>query len=459
VALADLGDTPTPEALAHWLEAAVSLGQAPPGSPEFFAQTARAVGTLIGLDVSLVLLRRDGDWTIAGSWTANDKVNVHFSRRLLQYVVAERRSFFQDLERFASSSTSLDDVEAIVVSPVFGLQADDVAGALYGLRTRQALARGGIRPLEAQLVQVLAAIVGANLARTEALRTRLQLEQFFPPELVRELERAPDLLEGRNHEVTVLVSDLRGYTGLSQRLGPQKTCQLVRDLMERLSERIVEQGGVIVDYAGDGVLAMWNAPAEQADHAARACRAALAMEGELTGLNLRWHEVVGGPLALGIGLNTGPARVGNTGSSRKVKYGPHGHAVNLASRVQDATKKLGRPLLLTAATRDELPEPWATRRLGRVRLPGVEEAVMLFELPPQPPTPDWLKRRDLYEAALNLYERRQWARACQVLMPLLDLANPDDPSDPATLKLMRRAWECLEARPENFDPVIEMLVK
>ena len=105
------------------------------------------------------------------------------------------------------------------------------------------------------------------------------------------------------------------------------TCRMVRDMMERLSTQIVEHGGVIVDYAGDGILAMWNAPAPQQDHGARAARAALAMLDELPDLNAQWHDLAGVPLALGIGINTGPAMVGNTGSSRKFKYGPHGHTV------------------------------------------------------------------------------------------------------------------------------------
>src|SRR5262249_53518498 len=156
-------------------------------------------------------------------------------------------------------------------------------------------------------------------------------------ELARELERNPDLLEGRDQEVTILVSDLRGYTSISQRLGAATTCRLVRDMMERLSGKIAEHHGVIVDYAGDGILAMWNAPVAQPDHAARACRAALAMQAELPALNAAWQPVVGSPLVLGVGVNSGMAQVGNTGSSRKFKYGPHGHTVNLASRVQDAT--------------------------------------------------------------------------------------------------------------------------
>src|SRR5262249_59042962 len=118
------------------------------------------------------------------------------------------------------------DVGAVVVSPIFGLR-DEVVGVLYGQRRMGGLMRAGpIRPLEAQVVQLLAAAVGANLARAEAARTRVQFEQFFSPELVRELERSPDLLEGRNQEVTILVSDLRGFSTLSERLGPPDTCRL-----------------------------------------------------------------------------------------------------------------------------------------------------------------------------------------------------------------------------------------
>jgi adenylate cyclase len=150
-----------------------------------------------------------------------------------------------------------------------------------------------------------------------------------------------------------------------------------------LSERIVDQGGVIVDYAGDGILAMWNAPAAQADHAVRACRAAQAMQAEMAGINARWRDVVGAPLQLGIGVNTGPAQVGNTGSSRKFKYGPHGYTVNLAARVQDATKKLGVPILITSSVRDQLGDSFLCAEAQRVPLAGVKEAVIMYAIQPE----------------------------------------------------------------------------
>lgn len=455
MSLSELGETPSPEKLAHWLETVIALQRSALGSADFNRQTAKAMVELVNLDVGIVLSRHGESWSIAAHHINDGTGTLHYSRTLLNHVASQRQTFYQDLGSWSEQTLSLENIAAVVVSPIFGMN-DDVVGALYGVRNRRALTRvGPIKPLEAQVVQLLAAAAGANLVHAVATRTRVQFEQFFSPELVRELERDPNLLEGRNQEVTVLVSDLRGFSSLSERLGAQNTCRLIRDMMERLSDRIVEQGGVIVDYAGDGILAMWNAPASQPDHALRACTAALAMQAEMPGLNETWHEMVGGPLHLGVGINTGSAQVGNTGSSRKFKYGPHGHTVNLASRVQDATKKLALPILITGATRAGLPETYAIRRLGKVRLAGMAEPVDLFELHGDQASPAWLAQRDLYEQALGFYETRQWSKACQTLMQLPELAQQKDHYDSPTLKLMKRAWGCLESPPEGFDAVIE----
>ena len=160
-----------------------------------------------------------------------------------------------------------------------------------------------ISPLEAQLTQVLAAAVAAGLARVEseaqASRRRVQFEQFFTSDLVAALDSDPALLEGREREVTVLFADIRGFSAVSERLSPRLTCELVRDVMEHLTARIMESAGVVVDYVGDGLLAMWNAPLEQPDHAVRACRAALAMRDGLPELNRNWQDRLRGNLGLG----------------------------------------------------------------------------------------------------------------------------------------------------------------
>ncbi|MCI0459146.1 MAG: adenylate/guanylate cyclase domain-containing protein [Gemmataceae bacterium] len=374
-----LGESPAPEVVAQWLERVIHLQRCGAGAPDFHTQAARSLVELVGLDVGLVLQRKDDGWQTLAGHATDDRANLHYSRTVLERVVTERRTFYQDPGVLADQTMSLRGLDAVVASPVFGLQ-DEVAGALYGARLFRGRELVAIRPLQAQLVQLLAAAVGSNAARTTALRTRVQFEQFFSSALVRELERDPALLEGRTQEVTILVSDLRGFTRMSERLGAQITCQLVRDMMERMSERIVEQAGVIVDYAGDGILSMWNAPVPQGDHAHRACRAALTMQGEMAGLNARWTSVVGNALVLGVGLNTGPALVGNTGSSRKFKYGPHGHTVNLASRVQDATKRVGVPVLISEATRQKVAGAFVTRNVGPVDMAGVSGSVVLHEL-------------------------------------------------------------------------------
>src|SRR5262249_3914585 len=146
------------------------------------------------------------------------------------------------------------------------------------------------------------------------------------------------------------------------------------------------------------------APDDLPDHAAQACRAALAILGDMPGLNADWREQCGQPLGVGIGINTGTALVGNTGSRHKFKYGPFGHTVNLASRVEGATKQLRVPVLITGNTHAQLGGQFATRRLCRVRVLGLRDPIDLYELNAESPTEEWLQRRDAYEKALAMFE-------------------------------------------------------
>jgi adenylate cyclase len=213
---------------------------------------------------------------------------------------------------------------------------------------------------------------------------------------------------------------------------------------------------VVVDYSGDGLMAMWNAPAEQPDHAAKACRAALGMLADLPQLDAEWQARLGGPLRLGLGLNTGPALCGNIGSRYKFKYGALGHAVNLASRVEGATKQLGVPLLITGSTREKLGDAFATRRLCRARVVGIDGAVDLYELEEESAAPERQAWRDGYEQGLALYEAGDWRGACRCLHPLL---AQQETLDVPSLILMGRAVEALRSPPEHFDGVIELSSK
>jgi adenylate cyclase len=453
--LLSLGAAPPPERVAQWFETVIAVQRAAAGSPEFYAQTARALVDLVGLDRGLVLLRRGGEWSIAAHAGRREGEDPQFSLTALKHVVAERRTFYQS-QVPSSDTRSLLGVEAVVASPIFGPD-DEVVGAVYGSRSWTVASRGpGVGPLEAQVVQLLASAVGAGLARLEqeaaATQMRVQFEQFFSADLARELARNPDLLQGREREITVLFCDIRDFSRLAERIGPAQTCDLVSDVMERLTERVRAHDGVVIDYLGDGLWAMWNAPADQPDHAVRACRAALEMQAEMPSLSEEWLPMTGTPLRLGVGLNTGPAMVGNTGSRLKFKYGALGHTVNLASRVEGATKHFGVPVLLTGSTRARLPESFATRRLGTTRVVGVREAVDLYELGGDAAPPEWIARRDAYENALTLFEAGRWAEACRSLDPLLAPASGN--YDIPALDLLALAVGCLKSPPEQFDPIV-----
>jgi adenylate cyclase len=443
--------------LTRWFETLVSVQRASASSGEFYRQTAHALVDLIGLDSGLVLLRRGDDWEVAARHAADPNQELGFSASVLDRVCREKRTFFRGAADGAASA-SLLGLDAVVAAPVLG-DDDRVLGVVYGARLqRPGLTAVLVRPLEAQLVQILAATVGAGLARLEseadAARRCVQFEQFFSPELARELDRDPSLLQGRDRELTVLFSDIRGFSKVSERVGPRETCELACDVMDRITEQVRARSGVVVNYSGDGMLAMWNAPTDLRGHAVLACHAALAMRAELPGLDVRWKDRIGRKLALGIGLNTGSALVGNIGSRSKFMYGPQGHSVNLASRVEGATKHLGVPILITGATYAQLGGAFATRRLCRVRVVGIDGAVDLYQLHAAEADDQWLGRRDAYEKGLALFEAGKWREACRVLYPLMSEVEGED--DPPTLLLVERCIECLRTPGRPFDPVLDL---
>lgn len=460
ISLTAMADTLTPQTLAHWFETVITVQRAAAGSKEFYQETARAVVDLVGLDCGMVLLRRKGKdsedyWEEIVRYSAAAGDEAEFSRTVLNRIVVQRRTFYQAAE-IVQPTGSLMGVEAVVASPIFDPN-DEVVGAVYGMRASSPLARPmGIRPLEAQVVQLLAAAVGAGLARVqreaEAARLRVQFEQFFSPELAQELERDPTLLDGRDRTLTILFSDIRGFSSVSESLEPADMFRLVRDVMERLTARVLEHAGVLVGYIGDGLMAMWNAPQERPNHAYLACKAALAMISDLPGLNEAWQGRVGQPLALGIGLNTGLACVGNTGSSMRFNYSPLGHAVNLASRVEGATKHLGVPVLISGETHSLLGGALPTRRLCQAKLQGIAAPVTLYELTPQTDA-GWRIRCQSYELAQSLYEQGRFSEACIALKAAL---SPEDfERDAPSRSLLERATRFQTAPPTPFDPVVD----
>jgi adenylate cyclase len=296
---------------------------------------------------------------------------------------------------------------------------------------------------------LLRARVNSLLLRRQ-LRVR-ELEQFFPPEVARQFLDRPEVLdEGKQTAISVLFCDIRGYSRISRRLGPADTVEWLSAVMEELTDCILRQKGVLVDFIGDELMAMWGAPAYQPDHADLACRTALEMFACVPELNRRWQQRLGEPMDLGIGINSGIAWVGNTGTRRKFKYGPSGDTVNVGSRVQGATKYLRAPLIVSRSTHDQLHSAIASRRLGRVRVVNIAEPVELFEVV-RPGTPHWPELKRRYEEALALYEGERLTEAAAMLGSLIASHGAAGPP----LALMARTIEGL-LEPERWNAVFEL---
>jgi adenylate cyclase len=453
-----------------WLQTTLDLLQSAATSTDFFQKAAQAVVDMVNCDSGRVLLRRDGPWVPAapvgedGPWVtaafckaphATVSPSWRVSQKVLARVLAEKKTFLLRPDTGETRlSESLLGVEAVVAAPILDRDGN-VIGALYGDCRTDRLGRPGLTELQARLVEVLAGGVANGLARLEqekaALEAEVRFGQFFTPELAQQLAENKDLLKGRECEVTLLFADVRRFSHISEGLKAAGTVELIGDVMDRLSDCVRAHQGVLVDYIGDELIAMWGAPVAQPDHARLACRAAQDMLGALKGLNEVWQERLKGPLDLGIGINTGPAWVGNMGSRHKFKYGPLGPTVNLASRVQGATKYLRSRLLLTENTQKQLGPGFATRRLCKVRVVNMDQVIDLYELVSDP-SPASAELTARYEEALAEFERGECGAATRRLSHLFGLHADDGPA----LVMLWRALHQLIEPAKEFDHVWEL---
>ena len=406
---------PCSATITQWLEAAGRLHRAAAGSTAFYADAARFAVETVGLDAAWVLTRTDDQWHIAASHLTCPRQGVRFDRAVLDFFQQALATWYQPQAEQA--------LPAVVVAPVLDANGR-LAAAIYGVRnTRGENRRRGIRPLEDRLVQLLAESVAVGMARLqqeiEAARTRVLLEHAFSPPVADYLQQHPESLSGQLREVTLLFADLRGYTALAERMSPASCCRLLGEVMEPLTHAVLDQQGTVVDYYGDGLLAMWNAPLEQSDHADRACTAAGNMLESLSAVERSWRPRLAGPLQLGIGIHTGPALVGNAGTSKRLKYGPRGHTVHMAQRAQAAAHQLRLPLVLTAATAARLSPDFFTLRVCTAKLPGLQQPTDLYTAYPTAEARRLRPRLQRYARALELFEQGDFVAAETLLEELL----------------------------------------
>jgi len=296
-----------------------------------------------------------------------------------------------------------------------------------------------------------------------AREIRGAFSRYVSAAVVEEILKDPDQLRlgGERRRMTVLFSDIRGFTNLSEHMDPEGVVRLLNRFFTPMTRVVLAAGGTLDKYMGDALMAFFGAPAVQADHAARACRGALAMRDELSRLNRIFRDsgelAADAHLAIGVGLNTGEMAVGNMGSEEVFDYTVIGDAVNLGSRIEGLNKLYGTEILVSETTREEVGEEFLFREVDRVRVKGKETPVTLYELlAPRPAPPESNEKVRRFEAALALYRDREFRAAAELFTALREDFGDDGP---ARLYQERSRRFAAEPPPANWDGVETLTVK
>ncbi|MBU0665668.1 MAG: adenylate/guanylate cyclase domain-containing protein [Proteobacteria bacterium] len=204
---------------------------------------------------------------------------------------------------------------------------------------------------------------------------------YLSPHVIEQLIEHPEKLQlgGERRELSIFFSDLQGFTTISEGLEPEMLTGLLNTYLSAMTDIILEEDGTVDKYEGDAIIAFWNAPIDVADHAVRAVRAALRCQEKLAELRPLFREQYGHELYMRIGINSGPAVVGNLGSSTRFDYTMLGDAVNLAARLEGANKQFGTYLMISQSSREQINDAFPCRELARLIVVGRKEPIRVYE--------------------------------------------------------------------------------
>jgi len=239
--------------------------------------------------------------------------------------------------------------------------------------------------------------------------------QYVAPELVDEMARNPEKfnMAPRAQELSVLFSDVRGFTTISEALSPEDLAHYINEYLTSMSLVIREQHrGTLDKYIGDAIMAFWGAPVADTQHARNAVLAALGMQSEARALNEKFKAKGWPTFKIGIGVNSGVMRVGDMGSKIRKAYTVMGDAVNIASRLEGITKQYGADVIIGDGTR-KLITGFVLREIDRVRVKGKDEPVTIYEPWGLEGQVDQAKLDEIkiWNHALKLYRSQDWDRA------------------------------------------------
>ena len=310
--------------------------------------------------------------------------------------------------------------------------------------------------LVASVVPPMLAIAGSYIASTAyslvgERKQRMVIKNMFStyvnPTVVDALCANPDklVLGGERKELTVLFSDIEGFTTISQHLPPEELVTLLNEYLNVMSGIIFKNDGTVDKYEGDAVMAFWGAPLPQSDHALRACTAALQMQEALVDLNRTWSALNRPFLKVRVGINTGDMVVGNMGATGKFAYTVMGDSVNLASRLEGTNKEYRTRIMVSRRTYELVEDKILGRELDRITVKGRSEPVTTYELISMRDRPldrDMERFLEIYALGMECSRRKCWGDARAKFEEALKI-RPDD--YPAKVHFLR--MQTYEAAP------------
>ncbi len=273
-------------------------------------------------------------------------------------------------------------------------------------------------------------------------------KQYLSPAVIEELIQHPEHLKlgGERRMLSIFFSDLEGFTGISEGLEPEVLTTLLNDYLSAMTDIIHEEGGTVDKYEGDAIIAFWNAPLEQTDHACRCVRAALQCQSRLAEMRPMFRERLGKDLKMRIGINSGPAIVGNMGSHTRFDYTMIGDAVNLAARLEGINKQFGTYSMISQSTMEQMDGAFPVRELSRVAVVGRKEPVVVYE----PLLPEEVERGknwlDRFSEGLALFYRGDFPGAEAVFSKHAD-------ADPAARAYVTKCRELIDQPPRDWQGV------
>ncbi len=294
----------------------------------------------------------------------------------------------------------------------------------------------------------------------EKRKVRAMFSQYVAPSVIRLLEQDPGRYlrkGGELKDLTLMFTDIRGFTALSEALPPDEVVRLVNQHFDEMTNVLFRHWGTLDKYIGDAIMAFWGSPYPHPDHAQRGCACALEMLARLEELNRESRAAGGRPLSMGIGLNTGAVNVGNMGSTKRLTWTAVGDNVNLASRLEALTREYDCGIVLSDSTWAPVKESFLCRELDRIRVKGKLQPVVIYEL--LAPLGDGAPHTELvarFADALHSYRSRNWDEALRKFDALTTQFPEDGPS-----RVFRQ--RCLEflasAPPPDWDGVYVMKSK